>query len=107
MKNFNQRVCDIVKRIPRGKVMSYGQVARLAGNPHTSRAVGYALHRVGEEDNVPWQRVVFKDGSMAFAGAGQRELLAAEGVVFTDEGKVDMDVCRWDAVEIEAEQFGR
>lgn len=105
MKNFNQRVFAIVRRIPRGKVMNYGQTARLAGSPHAARAVGYALHQARAEDNVPWQRVVYKDGGMAFADAGQRVLLAAEGVVFTDEGKVDMAVCGWDAAEIEAELF--
>ena len=97
MKNFNQRVFAIVRRIPRGKVMNYGQTARLAGSPHAARAVGYALHQARAEDNVPWQRVVYKDGGMAFADAGQRALLAAEGAVFTDEGKVDMAVCGWDA----------
>lgn len=85
--------------------MSYGQTARLAESPYASRAVGYALHQTRAEDNVPWQRVVYKDGGMAFANAGQRALLAAEGAVFTDEGKVDMAVCGWDAAEIEAEQF--
>ena len=105
MKNFNQRVFAIVRRIPRGKVMNYGQTARLAGSPHAARAVGYALHQARAEDNVPWQRVVYKYGGMAFADAGQRALLAAEGAVFTDEGKVDMAVCGWDAAEIEAELF--
>lgn len=65
MKNFNQRVFAIVRRIPRGKVMNYGQTARLAGSPHAARAVGYALHQARAEDNVPWQRVVYKDGGMA------------------------------------------
>ena len=72
MKNFNQRVFAIVRRIPRGKVMNYGQTARLAGSPHAARAVGYALHQARAEDNVPWQRVVYKDGGMAFADAGQK-----------------------------------
>lgn len=54
MKNFNQRVFAIVRRIPRGKVMNYGQTARLAGSPHAARAVGYALHQARAEDNVPW-----------------------------------------------------
>lgn len=84
---------------------SYQGCNRLAGSPHAVRAVGYALHQARAEDNVPWQRVVYKDGGMAFADAGQRVLLAAEGTVFTDEGKVDMAVCGWDAAEIEAELF--
>ena len=57
MKNFNQRVFAIVRRIPRGKVMNYGQTARLAGSPHAARAVGYALHQARAEDNgLCWQR---------------------------------------------------
>ena len=80
MTNFNRRVYEIVCRIPPGRVMSYGQVARLAGNAHASRAVGYALHQTDDEDHVPCQ---------------------AEGVVFTAEEKVDMALCRWTQEEAE------
>lgn len=100
MTNFNRRVYEIVCRIPPGRVMSYGQVARLAGNAHASRAVGYALHQTDDEDHVPWQRVVYKDGGLAF-GDRQYALLQAEGVVFTAEEKVDMTLCRWTQEEAE------
>lgn len=100
MTNFNRRVYEIVCRIPPGRVMSYGQVARLAGNAHASRAVGYALHQTDDEDYVPWQRVVYKDGGLAF-GDRQYALLQAEGVVFTAEEKVDMALCRWTQEEAE------
>lgn len=106
VKNFNQRVYAVVRRIPAGKVLNYGRVARLAGNVHASRAVGYALHGLRDGDDVPWQRVVFRDGGLAFAVSGQRKLLEEEGALFTAEGKVDMARCLWDALEIEAELSG-
>ena len=98
--NFNDRVYEIVCRIPEGMVASYGQVAFMAGSPRASRAVGYALHRNPYQNRVPCHRVVFKDGSLtaAFGFGGkvlQRQLLEAEGVVFTGDGRVDMSQCRW------------
>ncbi|MDR0518288.1 MAG: MGMT family protein [Fibromonadaceae bacterium] len=87
----------VVKNIPKGKVASYGTVARLAGYPRCSRQVGFALHRNPDPENIPCHRVVFKDGSLSkaflFGGENrQRELLEAEGVRFA-HGKVDMRRC--------------
>jgi len=84
----------VVKEIPKGKVASYGTVARLAGYPRCSRQVGFALHRNPASLNIPCHRVVFKDGSLskAFVVNGvnrQRKLLEDEGVSFIGE-KVDM-----------------
>ncbi|MGL5512300.1 MAG: MGMT family protein [Sporomusa sp.] len=97
---FNDRVYEIVRQIPEGKVASYGQVASLAGSRRASRAVGYALHRNPYYGKVPCHRVVFKDGRLAtgfvFGGQGvQRQLLEAEGVEFTEYGCVDMSNCCW------------
>nr|WP_092073916.1 MGMT family protein [Dendrosporobacter quercicolus]NSL47846.1 MGMT family protein [Dendrosporobacter quercicolus DSM 1736]SDM70085.1 methylated-DNA-protein-cysteine methyltransferase related protein [Dendrosporobacter quercicolus] len=103
--NFNDTVYAIVRQIPAGKVASYGQVAALAGSRRASRAVGYALHRNPYQYKVPCHRVVFKDGSLT-AGFGlggkalQRQLLEAEGVEFTDDGRVDMGRYRWQTAEI-------
>ena len=94
IKNFNHRVYEIMRHIPSGKVMTYGQIALLTGNAHASRAVGYALHQIAEEDNLPWQRVVFKDGSLAFA-LTQYNLLKAEGIRFDQERKVKMSQHLW------------
>lgn len=82
---FSQRVYDVVQRIPRGKVATYGQIAALIGSPRSSRFVGFALHSNPSPGVIPCHRVVFKDGSLApgfaFGGpAGQRELLEKEGV---------------------------
>lgn len=98
--NFNSRVYEVVKKIPEGKVASYGQVAFIAGSWRASRAVGYALYRNPYQHKVPCHRVVFKDGSLTdsfgFGGkALQRQLLEAEGVEFTDDGRVDMKSCCW------------
>jgi len=92
------QVYEIVQSIPRGMVMTYGQVAKLCGNPRASRAVGWILHRNPDPALTPCHRVVFKDGSLcsgyAFGGKDiQRERLVEEGVVFREEYKVDMDKC--------------
>ncbi len=95
MKTFNEKVYDIVRHIPKGKVMSYGQIAQMAENPVASRAVGYALCRVKSLDDMPCQRVVFKDGALSSKWADmQYQMLKNEGVVFTKAKKVDMKKCQ-------------
>ena len=90
---FFEEVYKIVKLIPYGKVMSYGQIARALGNPRMSRQVGWALHANPDPENIPCYRVVTKDGelSRAFAFGGinvQRALLSAEGITFDKNGRV-------------------
>lgn len=94
-----EKIYEVVKTIPMGKVMSYGQVAMLAGNPRWARVVGYALHANPQPGIIPCHRVVMKDGSIctgfAFGGAdAQRALLLSEGVGFLDEMHVDIENCR-------------
>lgn len=105
MGDYANRVFAVVRRIPRGKVATYGQVARLIGAPRTARYVGYALHANPEPGTdpgcIPCHRVVFKDGRMAtgFAFGGpdeQRGMLAAEGIAFDEEGRVLMEEFQWD-----------
>lgn len=86
-ESFNARVYEVIKRIPKGYVATYGQVAALVGAPRNARTVGYALHSNPEPGAIPCHRVVFRDGSLApgFAFGGpevQRELLENEGVTF-------------------------
>ena len=93
MSTFS-KIYEVVMTIPKGKTMSYGAVARRAGNPRWARVVGYALHSNPAPGLIPCHRVVMKDGGMApgFAFGGpdiQRQLLEAEGVAFTPDGKVD------------------
>ncbi len=92
MKTFEE-IYMVVMSIPKGKVMNYGTVARLAGNPRMSRVVGYALHANPDPKRIPCHRVVnrFGEVSSAFAFGGgnrQRELLISEGVEFDNEGRV-------------------
>ncbi len=90
----SRRIYEAVKRIPYGKVATYGQVAAMAGNEKMSRAVGNALHKNPDPDNIPCYRVVNSKGELAgefaFGGSGaQAKLLEAEGITVT-EGKVDL-----------------
>ena len=94
-KGFFEQVYDIVRQIPEGKLISYGEIARLLGAPGCARQVGWAM-RVCPED-LPWQRVVKADGSIAGGGfaALRRAKLEAEGVPFLPDGRADMSQCRW------------
>ncbi len=98
--NSFEKIYEAVKRIPRGKVATYGQIALLAGNPHWSQVVGYALHVNPDPDGIPCFRVVNRFGrvSDAFAfGGGNRQiqLLRNEGVTVSDDGYVDMENFLW------------
>lgn len=102
MGAFNDKVYEVVRQIPEGRVASYGQIARLAGRPRNARFVGFALHANPEPGVIPCHRVVFKDGSLApgFAFGGedeQRRLLLAEGIEFLPDGRVDMNHFCWEA----------
>ena len=99
--NSYARIYAVVRAIPRGKVATYGQVARLAGNPRWSRVVGYALHVNPDPEGIPCYRVVDRMGrtSKAFAFGGsdvQRALREADGVQFLPDGRVDLAACQWD-----------
>lgn len=90
-----ERIYGVVKKIPKGKVATYGQVAALAGNPRWARVVGYALHKNPDPENIPCYRVVNREGKVAnsfvFGGGEiQRQLLETEGIVFDCEGNVDL-----------------
>lgn len=91
-----EKIYTVVCTIPKGKVMSYGTVATLAGNPRWSRVVGYALHANPKPGVIPCHRVVTKNGetSKAFAFGGQdvqMQMLKDEGVGFRSDGTVDME----------------
>ena len=97
---FAQRIYEVVKQIPRGKVATYGQVAALAGNPRGARGVGFALHHNPQPGVIPCHRVIFRDGSLctgfAFGGPEvQRRLLEQEGVCFLPDGRVDLSRFGW------------
>lgn len=95
---FKDNIYKIVRQIPAGYVMSYGQIAALAGNIHAPRAAGYAMYQCPHSD-VPCHRVVYANGQLAaerFFGTGrQRALLEQEGVSFTADGLVNMKKHRY------------
>lgn len=97
--SFFKGVYRVVRNIPQGKVITYGQIAILLGAPHMARQVGWAMH--GCPAGLPWQRVVGAGGrilinSMSSGEGGhlQRQLLELEGVKFKD-GKIDMESHQW------------
>jgi len=95
-----QRIYDVVRRIPKGRVATYGQVARLAGMPGHARQVGYALNALNEDSGVPWHRVVNARGEVSQRSeAGyevvQREMLEAEGILFDGRGRLSLSRHQW------------
>ena len=92
---FFEQVYGIVAKIPYGKVASYGQIARMLGNPRSARMVGWALSCCPE--HLPWQRVVMADGSITGGGYAdlRRTALETENVAFLADGRVDMASCQW------------
>ena len=100
MRSFYDEIYEVVRRIPRGRVTTYGHVAALSGKPRAARTVGWALHALPEESDVPWQRVINRRGAISIAKIGlppefQRALLRAEGVRFRKDGTVDLARYGW------------
>jgi methylated-DNA-protein-cysteine methyltransferase-like protein len=100
--NGYSRIHDAVRRIPRGRVASYGQVALEAGLPGHARQVGYAMAALPDDSDVPWHRVVNARGEIARRSGGtlgeriQRALLEEEGVVFDGRDRIDLERFGWD-----------
>lgn len=95
MNLFYLQVYELVGRIPKGRAVSYGQLARMLGYPRAARQVGRAMRLC--PDSLPWQRVVMADGSItggAFSPL-RRAMLENEGVPFLQDGRVDLARCRW------------
>ncbi len=95
------RIYSVVRRIPRGRVATYGQIAKLAGLPGRARQVGYALHALTSATAVPWQRVVNAAGAISLppmnGGISQRLLLEKEGVRFDARGRIPLKSFAWRA----------
>lgn len=97
---FGARVAALVRRVPRGRVVSYGGVAAMLGSPRAARGVGHALHAMEPDTDVPWWRVINRNGEISIKGdpvlAGlQRRLLEKEKVVFDGKGRVDWTRFGW------------
>lgn len=101
-RTFYHRVYSVVKQIPRGRVATYGQVARIAGRC-SARSVGYAMSRVNDS-SIPWHRVMNSRGRISVRSHGepseiQRQMLISEGVVFRSGGSVDLAEYGWPGPE--------
>jgi Predicted methylated DNA-protein cysteine methyltransferase len=97
-KGLHRRIHDVVSRIPRGRVATYGQVARLAGLAGQARLVGYALHALPAGTRVPWQRVVNAQGAISTPpphDTVQRRLLEREGIRFDVRGRLALASFQW------------
>ena len=100
MKEFYERVYEIAAKIPKGKVITYGDIARAIGSPKSARIVGYAMRSIPSKAQIPAHRVVNRLGEMApshvFGSQElQRDILESEGVIFKEDGTIDMEKCRW------------
>ncbi len=103
VNEFFQRVYEIVARIPRGQVATYGQIAATLGDPRQARTVGWALHSIPEWLDIPWHRVVNGCGGIStrYTTGGsntQRKLLENEGIVFNEDGRLDLEGYRWTGI---------
>jgi len=110
-KTYRERVYEIVRRIPAGQIMTYGQIAIILGEGYTARTVGYVMHGADTED-VPWQRVINSQGKCSTGRLTipinlQQELLEAEGVIFSDKGKCDLTQFQWFPDGFEPEDDGQ
>lgn len=97
---FFDEVYEVVKQIPVGKVATYGQIARMVGQPRKAKIVGWALHSNPQPGIIPCHRVVNRNGELsgAFAFGGshaQRELLEAEGIIFDESGTISLQEYLW------------
>jgi len=96
---YRDHVFDIVKKIPWGKVATYGQISKMI-HGCTARMVGYALASLPSESGVPWQRVINSKGKISPHGAGfgsamQHALLEQEGIIFNVDNSIDFDIYGW------------
>lgn len=98
---FTARVWRLVRKCPRGRIVSYGGVAALLGSPRAARGVGGALAALPADTDVPWWRVVNRNGEISIKSADyrpalQRTLLEKEGIRFSRGGRIDWKVYGWD-----------
>lgn len=89
------RIYTVIAAIPYGNVISYGDVARLAGLPRGARLVGWVLKKLPEETQLPWHRVVNAQGKLISHNQQQRQRLLAEGITFKSNSHVDLKLYGW------------
>jgi len=98
-RTFYLRTIDIIKRIPKGKVATYGQIAAFAGNYRAARQVAYVLHSSSRKENLPWHRVVNSKGSISLKSSSgyevQKKFLKKEGIIFKKDDCIDLKRFLW------------
>ncbi|MCK4381304.1 MAG: MGMT family protein [Candidatus Lokiarchaeota archaeon] len=103
--DFTEKIVHIIKNIPKGKVLTYGFIAKLAGNPRAARQVSWTLHSSTKKYNLPWHRVINSKGIIALKSIEDREyqknLLEQEGITFSAEFKLDLKKYLWNIESIE------
>jgi methylated-DNA-protein-cysteine methyltransferase-like protein len=101
---FSERVKEIIRAIPKGKVASYGQIAAYAGNPLGAKQVAYVLHASAGKDKLPWQRVINSKGMISLPVGGgyetQKRLLRREGIRFGADDKIDFEIYQWNPIRV-------
>ena len=105
--SYRERVYRIVRRIPAGRVMTYGQIADILGEGYTARTVGFVMHAADEND--PWHRVINSQGACStgrvlLPSNKQQRMLEAEGIHFDARGRCDLARYRWTPEEVEQQQ---
>ena len=105
---YREKVYGLVRQIPRGKVMTYGQIAVILSEGYTPRTVGYVMHAANAE-NVPWQRVINSQGAcstgkMTLPTNLQQDMLESEGVAFNEKGRCDLNKYLWTPEDLEVEE---
>lgn len=102
LNDFSERAIAVIRSIPKGKVLTYGDVALLAGNHRAARTISWLLNAASEKYGLPWHRVVNSRGAVSLEGEGgelQKQLLCAEGVVFNEKEQIDLSRYRWETRE--------
>ncbi len=98
-QEFSDTVISIIKSIPPGRVLTYGLIATMAGNPRGARQVSRILHSSSRKHGLPWHRVINSKGTISLPRGGgyeeQKSLLQSEGVVFMENDSIDLKTCLW------------
>ena len=103
---FTEKIIQIIKNIPKGKVLTYGIIAKLAGNPRAARQVTWVLHSSSRKYDLPWHRVISSNGTISLKSIEdknfQKNLLEQEGVEISNGFKVDLNIYLWKISSIES-----
>ncbi|RSD25424.1 MGMT family protein [Mesobacillus subterraneus] len=105
MTRFTEIVINIIQNIPKGKVMTYGQIASVAGSPRGARQVVRILHSMSDQYSLPWHRVINSKGELGFKDEEmfqtQKVMLEAEGIEFMNDKAISLQRYLWDAHDLE------